>query len=57
MAIKVRATARGYYLKLREEGDEFDVRRKEDIGSWMDPIVERSGKKDSAAKRDEDPLT
>ena len=34
--IKVRATAKGYYGCLRQEGDVFEIEKKEDMGSWME---------------------
>lgn len=44
MGIKVRAIARGYYGSLREEGDEFVVLKKEDLGTWMAPVDKLPGR-------------
>ncbi len=38
MAIRVKATARGYYGQLREPGDVFDVPDRAAVGSWMAPL-------------------
>lgn len=38
MSMKVRATQTGYYGSLREEGDEFVIRKKSDLGKWMEPV-------------------
>lgn len=34
--MRVRATDRGYYKGIREEGDEFDYDG--ELGSWMAPV-------------------
>lgn len=55
--MKVRAIARGYYGRLREPGDVFDVKDGE-TGSWFAPVeVSEKGPKPSkggkAEKTDE----
>lgn len=52
MTIKVRATRRGFYDKLLEAGEEFEIRSEKDMGSWMEKI---GGKKEVPA--DGDPPT
>lgn len=37
-SFRVKAAAAGFYGKLRVEGEEFDIARKGDLGSWMDPV-------------------
>lgn len=49
MGIKVRATEPGYYGKYREAGEEFVIRKKDDMGSWMEPL-ETSVPKGKASK-------
>jgi hypothetical protein len=36
--MKVKATKKGFYGKLRRVGDEFKISKKEDLGSWMKEI-------------------
>ena len=36
--MKVKATKKGFYGKLRKEGEEFNISKKEDLGSWMEEI-------------------
>ncbi len=37
--MKVKATRRGYYGSMvRDPGDEFVLKSKDDLGSWMQPI-------------------
>lgn len=38
MGLKVIAKERGFYESLREEGAEFEIAKKEDLGSWMEPV-------------------
>lgn len=41
MAINVKAVKRGYYGgRVYKAGDEFTVKAKGDIGSWMSPVTE-----------------
>lgn len=41
MTIKVKAIKRGYYGgRVYKAGDEFTVKAKGDIGSWMSPVTE-----------------
>lgn len=45
--IKVRALRQGYYGSLREAGEEFNVMKKADVGTWMvevDKLPGRGGK-------------
>lgn len=49
MTIKVRATRRGFYDKLLEAGEEFEIRSKKDLGSWMEEV---DGKKGAATASD-----
>lgn len=48
MGILVQATARGFFGKLREKGDKFEIQDKEQLGNWMlrvkDEPVEGDGK-------------
>lgn len=51
MSIKVRATQLGYFGGvLREEGSEFEVSSKEDLGNWMLVLDEPKGKTGKAPK-------
>ena len=36
--MKVKATKKGFYGKLRKEGDEFEISNKKELGSWMEEI-------------------
>lgn len=39
MSFKVKATARGYYGDLREDGVEFEIAKLEDYSTrWMEPV-------------------
>jgi hypothetical protein len=51
--MKVRATKNGYFIKLREVGDVFDVEDKAQLGSWMEVLEEEKPKR--AAKKAEPP--
>lgn len=33
--MRVKATAVGFYGSLREVGEEFDIKGKDDLGAWM----------------------
>lgn len=45
MGIRVKALRRGYYGSLREEGDEFVVMKKQDLGTWMVEVDKLPGRK------------
>lgn len=51
--MKVRATKNGYFIKLREAGDVFDVEDKVQLGSWMEVLEEEKPKR--ATKKVEAP--
>ena len=36
--MKVRATEKGFYQKLRQKGDEFIIDKKEHKGKWMEEV-------------------
>lgn len=36
--LRVKAIVAGVYAKLREPGDEFDIEKEADLGSWMKPV-------------------
>ena len=36
--MKVRATKQGFYGKMREAGEEFEIANKADLGKWMEPV-------------------
>jgi hypothetical protein len=42
--MKVEAIKKGFYGKLRRVGDEFEISKKEDLGSWMEEIKQVKAK-------------
>lgn len=40
--MEVIATKKGFYNKLREEGEKFDIDKKEDLGSWMSEVKQEA---------------
>jgi len=42
--VRVRATSRGYYLSLRDEGQIFEIEDETLLGSWMEVIEEQTEK-------------
>ena len=47
--MKVKATKVGFYGKLRKVTEEFDISKKEDLGSWMEEIKKVKAKKPEEA--------
>lgn len=48
--MKVRATSKGYYLTLKEEGQIFEIEDETHLGSWMEVIeVQQSAAPKKAA--------
>lgn len=53
--MKVKATKPGYFGKLREMGDEFDVPEGA-TGSWFSPVDGEAKAKGKAKAKPDDPL-
>lgn len=49
--MRVKAKAAGYYIKLREEGDLFEIEDPSHLGSWMEPVQEKKLKRKPAARK------
>jgi len=50
--VEVRAKAKGYFGKLREAGDRFEVDDSADLGSWMEPTeTEKRPRRKTAARK------
>ena len=48
--MKVKATAKGFYGKFRHVGDEFEIKDKKELGSWMLDLAAEAKAKAEAEK-------
>ena len=56
MGIRVRALRVGVYGHYREEGEEFVIAKKEDLGSWMVPVSQLPKRKGDPDNQEVDDL-
>ncbi len=51
--MKVKATKVGFYGKLRKVGEEFDIKDKKALGSWMETVKTKKKKEEVEVKETE----
>ena len=51
--MKVIATEKGFYDKIRQEGDEFEIKDKSALGSWMKEVKVKKATKEVKAATEE----
>lgn len=53
--IPVKATRRGFYGSLREEGEHFSVASDKEVGTWMERVGDAGRAADTGTETDEKP--